>query len=142
MLVALVLATAIGFGVGMVETGELRWESTALACAMMLCWLLVILAGCWLLIPRRSGRLFAQQRSLQHDFTVEWDTQGVTQRWTAGTIHTPWTEFNGWFETERIVAFGLNDQLYNFVPKRALNGRALDDLRLCAGAIAGDARAA
>lgn len=95
----------------------------------------ILLASCYLLLPRQTRRLFRQQRTLDHDFECAWDDKGFHQRWPGGTVTTTWPEYHLWFESKAVIAFGLNEQLYHFIPKRVLDEAALSDIRHYARAI-------
>lgn len=127
---------ALGAGVGLIERQAILIDRIGFGVAAMALWLAVVLAITYLLIPRRAGRLFRQQRTLAHDFTLAWDSTGLHQAWDGGTNHTPWQDYHDWFEDARIIAFGLNEQLYHFAPKRALTAAQADGLRTLAGRIA------
>ena len=101
----------------------------------MAVWLVVLLTLLYMQIPRRAGRLFSQQRSLTHEFTTTWDIEGLTQRWQNGTSTVPWADYHDWFENREVMAFGLNEQLYHFVPTSALSPDQRLDLRALAESI-------
>ncbi|MES2055609.1 MAG: YcxB family protein [Pseudomonadota bacterium] len=81
------------------------------------------------LLPRRATRLFRQQRTLEHDFVFRWDDAGTDTRSDVGTSMIAWTDYHAWAEGRAAFIFFLNDQLYHFIPKRALSPDQLVDLR-------------
>ena len=127
----------IGAAAGLLETGTVHIGWIVFAAGVLAGWLILVLGGTYLMIPRRSQRLFRQHRSLDHDFTISWDERGMTQSWEQGSMRTPWTDYHGWFERADLFAFGLTEQLYHFVPKRGLAPEQAADLRAAATAIAG-----
>lgn len=90
-------------------------------------------AGCvgvtYLLLPRRAGRLYRQQRQLHHAQTVEWDQTQL--RWSSPGLEmrTAWKEYYGWAETRDMFLLYVNEQMPNFIPKARLTTDLADDLR-------------
>ena len=87
----------------------------------------IIIGGNILLLPRRSGRLYDQQKSLHRMTEFSWDETGT--RWVSDTGDTrhPWNEYHRWTVTKDVVLLYLNDHFMHFIPRRVL-GSASDDL--------------
>ncbi len=90
------------------------------------------LAACiginWLLLPRRSRRLFAQQRTLHHEHRTVFDEWGMRQHSVRADIATPWDEFPHWHLGRDMLLLFSNDLLAYFVPRRVLTGEQLAQL--------------
>ena len=97
-------------------------------------WLAACLGLSFLLIPRRSRRLFEQQRTLHREFDVEWTDDHLVYRSDTSTTTIAWPDYYRWLEGRGIFLFYLNEQLYHFVPKRALTAEQLTDPRNIASA--------
>lgn len=136
MLLIILVAVGTGSAIILALGGPVTINALAFLVGIAICWLTVALVAIYLLIPFRSKRLFRQQRSLAHDFTLEWDEDGLAQRWAGGAQRTRWTEYHDWFEDDRVICFGLNEQLYHFAPKRVLAAEQCADLRALAAMIA------
>ncbi|MDQ2878759.1 MAG: YcxB family protein [Pseudomonadota bacterium] len=91
--------------------------------------LLLIIGGNFMLLPRRSRRLFRQQKSLHHETRFAWsDSDG---RWTSerGNTHTRWDEYYRSTEGGSTILLYLNGQLFQFLPHRAFDPAQIEDLR-------------
>ena len=88
-----------------------------------------ICLGTLLLVPRRSARLFRQQRSIHRIFTYRWSDDGLECAFEANHLRTPWSEFSGYRDTGTAMLLYTNDSIFQFLPHRALDGEASRDLR-------------
>lgn len=99
--------------------------------------LLIIVVGNYLLLPRRSRRLFRQQRSLHRETTFAWDA--ISGCWSSdnGNSRTKWSDYHAWAEGSATILLYLNDQLFQFLPLRVFAQDQLEDLRatLCAAGV-------
>lgn len=140
-LIRIVIVLLIGAAAGPVfvwiTDGTVDVRATGFAVAAMIGWLVLVLGLSFLLVPRRAGRLFRQQRTLDQDFRVTWDEAGYTQQWEHGAVLTRWADYHDWFENDRILAFGINEQLFHFAPKRVMTAEQIADLRTMAMRIGG-----
>jgi hypothetical protein len=131
-LISLVVALA-GFAYGWVDgTPSEALITAGLAPVVVLLWLFVVCGLTWLLIPRRAGRLFRQQKSLNQEHLVSWDEQGLSFRAAKGYSELAWSDYHDWLERPAVFLFLLNDRLHHFVPQRALTAEQTDDLRTTA----------
>ncbi len=89
--------------------------------------LLLMIGLNFLLLPRRAGRLFDQQKSLHRETTFTWDDNGT--EWISDNGHTryPWPEYHQWTKTRNVILLFMNDNFMHFIPRRVL-GIAADDL--------------
>ncbi|PTS90817.1 hypothetical protein DBR17_00675 [Sphingomonas sp. HMWF008] len=89
----------------------------------------VCVGGNFLLLPRRSRRLFRQQRSIHRETAFAWDADG--SRWTSdrGDTRTDWCDHHRWREGQSTILLYLNDNFMQFLPKRAFADSQIEDLR-------------
>lgn len=139
---ALLIAALLGAGISWLEQGQVSLTWVAAAIVAMALWLGVLLMTMYLLIPRRSARLFRQQRSLAGTFSISWSDGGLTQSWENGQSDQPWSDYHDKFETDDVFAFGLNEVLYHFAPKRVMTNDQAADLRAASATIAPPSRRA
>ena len=90
--------------------------------------LLMILGTTFLLLPRRTRKLFAQQRSIQRQFDYGWSDEGLEASSDAGNTKRGWQEFHGWRRGPSAFLIYHNDQLFEFLPLRAMTGEEAEDL--------------
>jgi hypothetical protein len=83
----------------------------------------------FLLLPRRARKLFRQQRTLHHEMSFSWSDGGSEWRRGSSVTDTPWADYHRWMETPETFLLYVNDILFHFVPKRALDSVQADDLR-------------
>ncbi|SFN97507.1 YcxB family protein [Sphingomonas sp. OK281] len=129
MVIILLIGAAAGAAIGLLDTGSVRTGDVLFGVCIALIWLAVILAIAFVFIPRRARRLFRQQRALDREFSFAWTDERVVFRSDTSMSDMPWSDYHDWFETKAIFAFGLNEQLFHFAPKRAMSAAAIDDLR-------------
>jgi hypothetical protein len=108
--------------------------AAGIAVGAVLLWLFLVCGLTWLLIPRRAGRLFRQQKTLNQENIFSWNDEGLSYRTPKGHSDLTWDDLHGWFERPAVFLFLLNDRLHHFVPKRALTQEQTDDLRHAAAA--------
>ena len=89
----------------------------------------------YLLLPRRAGRLFRQQRSLNKEFQYEWSETGVEYRSHDGTGQILWSDLHRWSDGRRTVLLYLNDNLFHYLPRRLMTADQVEDLRATATAL-------
>jgi len=83
----------------------------------------------YMLLHRRAARLFGQQRALHGEQVVEWDN--VRLLWTGPgfTMDTPWQDYHRWHESRAEFLLFVNEQMPQFIPRRALDGARTNDFR-------------
>lgn len=136
--IRMAITALIGFAAGL----TLSWVNTdnliltyGLAGALLaLLWLGLIIGGSYLLIPRRSRRLFRQQRSAGDVLHWTWTDSAIALESDRGRTMMLWSEYYDWYENRSSFGFGLNDRLYHFIPKRCLDAGQIADIRACAEA--------
>lgn len=79
--------------------------------------------------PRAARKLHRQTRALDRRFEMSWDEAGVTYASDAGTTRTAWSEYHGWADGRAGVLLLLNERMFHFFPRHALDDAALADLR-------------
>lgn len=80
----------------------------------------------WWLLPRRSRRLFAQQRTLHHEHRTTFDAEGMRQVSERADVRIPWSDFPYWHLGRDVMLLYSNDYLAYFVPRRAFAGDQLE----------------
>lgn len=126
---------AVGAVIGIADLGTVTILHTLYGVGAAMLWFATIVLGTFALIPRRARRLFRQQRSLDRTFSLTWTDQRLTFKSDTSTSDMPWSDYHDWFETKDIFAFGLNERMYHFAPKRAMSAAMIEDLRRTAQAI-------
>lgn len=87
----------------------------------------ILIGGNILLLPRRSGRLYDQQKSLHRQTEFSWDETGTRWMSEAGDSRYPWDDYHRWTVTKNMVLLYLNDHFMHFIPRHVL-GAASEDL--------------
>jgi hypothetical protein len=119
--VALIVASAIA------TAGDSRWGITL---SILVAVGLVYLVQRFLLLPRRSRRIFGQQRNLQVPFRIEFSDVGVAARSETTISNHPWDHYLKWKEDPEYFLLYHSDVMFLILPKRFLDGsRASDELR-------------
>jgi hypothetical protein len=81
------------------------------------------------LLPGRARRLFAQQRALHHEQLFRWDEAGTETVAAEFGSRMPWRYYHGWIETPAAFLLYFNEQMPQFLPRRALDAGQIEDLR-------------
>ena len=93
----------------------------------------LVLLLCWglsyALLPRRAGRLFHQHRALKKEVSYGWTDDVLTYRGANGSGQTAWEDLHRHAEGKHTFLFYLTDNLFHFVPRRALTDSEAEDLR-------------
>ena len=79
------------------------------------------LLAAYLRLPRQTRRTFAQQKSLQGNFTIEWSDVGISTTSERGHSQFKWEDFITIVEGRDAIVLRQSDMLFNFIPKRALS---------------------
>jgi hypothetical protein len=130
--IALIVAIATAVGtVIFAQDADFGTMVSAIAVigAGVLAWLAAVLGLSFLLIPRRSRKLFQQQRTLARDFDVEWTDQHLAFQSDISSSTIAWPDYYKWREGRDTFLFYLNERLNHFLPKRALTPEQIIDLR-------------
>jgi hypothetical protein len=83
----------------------------------------------YLLLPRRAGRLFHQQRPLHGEQMLTWDETRLDWQGPGFTMDTRWGDYYRWHESRSEFLLFLNEQMPQFIPCRALDPDQVADLR-------------
>ena len=79
------------------------------------------LLAAYLRLPGQTRRTFAQQKSLQDNFTIEWSDVGISTTSERGHSQFKWQDFITIVEGRDAIVLRQSDMLFNFIPKRALS---------------------
>ncbi|WP_447727904.1 YcxB family protein [Sphingomonas koreensis] len=91
--------------------------------------MLGIAAANHLLLPRRSRRIYTQQKSLHDEFEFSWDEAGFDLSTQSARSRHPWADFRHWAEGPDGIIVYQSDALFNMLPKRAFSEDTLADIR-------------
>jgi hypothetical protein len=117
-----VLAIVLGTGSAFLFADDLGTVLGALVGVAYVALLLsVIWLTCFLLLPRRARRIFAQQKALHDQITIEWSETLITVRSERGATTFKWSDFVRSLENRDIILLFQSDAVFNFVPKRVLS---------------------
>ena len=112
---------------GIATVSDSRWGITF---SILIAVGVVYLLQRFILLPRRSRRIFGQQRSLHAPYRTEFSDGGVASRSETITSNHPWDHYIKWKEDAEYFLLYLSDIMFQIVPKRFLHGpTASDDLR-------------
>ena len=87
-------------------------------------WILFLslcLLAAYLRLPGQTRRTFAQQKSLQDNFTIEWSDVGISTTSERGHSQFKWQDFITIVEGRDAILLRQTDMLFNFIPKRAVS---------------------
>jgi YcxB-like protein len=88
-----------------------------------------LMAFSYLGIGSISRKTFAQQKSLQAEYTVSWTGEAMDIRTTNARLHHPWSDFIRWAESDTTIMVYQSDRLTNFIPKTAFGVGDLNDFK-------------
>lgn len=126
------IAALFGLGLGWVLGLSNDSWSMAAGYGALAFVLLPLLSGIsLLLLPRRVRRLFQQQHRLNRHNVFTWNDREVSLRSDIGAQTLDWNGYYAWSENTAMFLFYLNEQLYQFLPKRVLTDDQITDLRRC-----------
>jgi hypothetical protein len=81
-------------------------------------------------LPRRTRRLFRQQKALQRPYEMVWDADEIRRTSETGNTRIPWSDILKWREGNRMFLLYLSDVTFYIIPKRAFaNETAIDEFR-------------
>lgn len=69
-------------------------------------------------LPRRSRRIFAQQKNLQRPFEFWWDDDALHGSNDRGNVATPWGDYLRSRRDDRVILLYLSDAMFQIVPMR------------------------
>ena len=104
---------------GIAAVTDSRWGMTF---SILVAVGLVYLLQRFILLPRRSRRIFGQQRSLHAPFRIEFSDRGVASQSETITGNHPWDHYVKWKEDEDYYLLYLSDIMFLIIPKRFLDG--------------------
>ena len=90
---------------------------------------LICIAVSYLLLPRRSRRIYRQQRSLRQEQRVAWDDSRLHWEGPGFTMDVPWSDYHRWHESRAEFLLYVNEQMPHFLPRRAMDEDQAADLR-------------
>lgn len=105
------------------------WEGLAGAFFAWIPPIIIVYTITWFLMPPRARRVFAQQKSFHAEYEIKWDTQTMELKTAKGSYNCPWSDFVRWAESKTTFLIYQSDNVFNFVPKRALAGDEAEDFR-------------
>jgi hypothetical protein len=88
----------------------------------------------FLLLPRRARRLFRQRTSFQDAIGYGWSEEGLAVRSSHGSSLIPWTHLHRWVAAQHCFLFFVDEQLFFFIPRSALDEAQAQDLEATAAA--------
>ena len=94
-------------------------------------WLLLMmcmLGTSYILIPSRSRRAFRQLRSLHSKTDINWSPEGIQLRSAQGSSDLDWRDFIRIVPGRRVILLLQSDNLFNFIPVRAVSEEQAKDL--------------
>lgn len=80
-------------------------------------------------IPRRSRRIFAQQKSLHDEIEAKWDEAALDLATSSARSRHRWADFLKWTEGQNVILLYQSDAVFNMLPKRAFSPEALTEIR-------------
>ena len=81
-------------------------------------------------IPWKARRVFRQQKSLQREYSMSWNADGIQTKNKNGENSSSWSEFIRWKENENLFLLYISDIQFYMFPKRAFtNETELNDFR-------------
>jgi hypothetical protein len=83
--------------------------------------LAIILLLNFLLLPRRTKRIFRQQKALHEVAEVEWSEESINFRSAQSHATVPWSHFVRLVEGRNMILLMQSDALFNFIPKASLS---------------------
>jgi len=81
------------------------------------------------LLPRRARRFLAQQKSLQGEATISWDSEGMSFAIANGHTRVAWVDYVRWLEGDKLLLLFQSDHLFNALPKRLFNDGQAAEIR-------------
>jgi hypothetical protein len=96
-----------------------------------LCYLALCAIACgvaYLLVPGRAGRLYRQQKTMQQPFHYAWTDEGITLCTPSSEGRYGWSQLYCWTSGRTAILIFFNDQLFFFLPCRALGSEGTADL--------------
>jgi hypothetical protein len=105
------------------------WQQFAEVLVLWPLIVIVVYTITWFLMPPRAQRVFAQQKSFQAEYNVNWDVQTMELKTAKGSYKCPWSDFVSWAESKTTFLIYQSDNVFNFVPKRALAVDEAKDFR-------------
>jgi YcxB-like protein len=121
---------ALGFGFGWMDAGP---STAALLCLLLgvggLLFQGLVYALCYLRLPRRAGRLYRQHSRLDEPVSIGWGDFGLHFQSPNADVRHSWGDIYQWADGKNALLLYQNEQIYNFVPRRAVDAEAGADLK-------------
>ncbi len=81
----------------------------------------LLLFASYVALSRRARRIYAQQKTLHEPIVVEWNDEGIAFTSSRGFGRYRWADFIRIVQDRDMFVFLHNEELMNFLPKRALS---------------------
>lgn len=79
-------------------------------------------------LKRVARRIYAQQKALQRETTVEWSAEGIVISTERSFHRLDWSDFIAMIEGKEALIFRQSDMLMNFIPRAALTSEQVQDI--------------
>jgi hypothetical protein len=87
-----------------------------------------ILAMNYIRIPHRSRRAFRQLKALQSQTQIDWTSERIQLQSAQGSSDFDWRDFVRIVHGRDVILLFQSDDLFNFIPKRAVSDDQASDL--------------
>lgn len=87
-----------------------------------------IFISAYLRMPRRVRRIYAQQKALHDETTIDWSDSGIVVRSARGHGRIEWREFTAIVAGRHAILFRQSDAIFNFLPTRVLTRDQIDEI--------------
>ena len=93
---------------------------------------LLFTTASWLTLPRRTRRLFDQQKSFAQPWHYRWSEDALEMDNVHVRVRMPWTDFYRWTDGRSALLFFPSELTFYFIPLHVLTAAQADDLRATA----------
>ena len=83
----------------------------------------------WAMLPRRTRRMYGQQKSLSRPWHYRWSEEALELNTIHAAVRVPWPDLYRWSDGRRALLFFNSEQTFYFIPLRVLTAEQADDLR-------------
>ncbi len=126
IIIAIIWLYGTGQGAGAGRTMATMAEVASVVLASIT---LMFLIAYFIIVPRRARRSFRQNHMLREEMLLTFDDEALHSVQASAKGHRQWTTFLAWAEDRTTLLLLSTDQLFFFLPKRALTTDDLVDVR-------------
>lgn len=127
MVGSVILGAACGAGAWLWHIASVP-VAVLVGCGYWIFFLSALFAASYLRLPKQVRKIFAQQKALHAETTVEWSDTGISFVSARGESRFEWSDYMGAAADRDVVILLQSEVMMNFIPTRTLTQAQVDEI--------------